>query len=225
MFTMRSFVISALLLFSYSWISVSGSETHTVEVQCGKEVTLLCSNISKIPTQTDWFRLANGTKPHCISSMYGVDTEASYCDGFQHGFNMTSNISAVFLKIKRVDLSDSGLYFCGFYIDTHTVISTSIHLNVQVLKEKEEPVGMKNPMTVILGALTVFLTIVIIVLALKIRRLQTAVTEEPQPKPNKNLSSDDLNYAALRFQPKPKRNCRPATARDLEPNIVYAATR
>uniref|UniRef100_A0A4W6DPW3 Ig-like domain-containing protein n=1 Tax=Lates calcarifer TaxID=8187 RepID=A0A4W6DPW3_LATCA len=233
---MRSFIlITALFLYSYNWISVSVSETQTVEVQLGQEVTLLCPNISKHPTQADWFRLVNRTEVSCVSAMYKSDGEASFCDGFQNRFEMSSNITAVFLKIKRVDFSDSGLYFCGFYINAHTVISNTVHLNVQdgdfdnevdfKTESKETPDGITNLMTVVLGALTVFLTIVIIVLAVKIRKLQTAVNEEPQTERNKNLGSDDLNYAALSFQSKPKRKRRPPSERELEPNVVYAATR
>ncbi|XP_034712772.1 uncharacterized protein LOC117934845 isoform X4 [Etheostoma cragini] len=195
---MRSFtLISALLLCSLSWISVSASESHTVDVQSGGDVTLMCSNISKTPTQTEWFRLINRNKPSCVSSMYGSDSEASLCDEFQNRFEMSSKISTVFLQIKRVDLSDSGLYFCGFYKDGHTVIANATYLKVQV----------------------------VIVLAVKIRKLQTAVIEEQQPERNKDLVSDELNYAALNFQAKPKRSRRPASERELEPHVVYAATR
>uniref|UniRef100_A0A3B4XZH9 Uncharacterized LOC111647006 n=1 Tax=Seriola lalandi dorsalis TaxID=1841481 RepID=A0A3B4XZH9_SERLL len=232
---MRSFtLITALLLYSYSWISVSVSQSQTVKVQSGEDVTLHCSNISRSPTTTEWFRLVNRTKASCISSMYKPENEAFFCDGFQNRFEMSSNISTVFLKIKRVDVSDSGLYFCGFYIDTHTVITDTIHLNVQGNNEsdyeedcnsEEIPGGMSNLMSVVLGGLTVFLTIVVIVLAVKIRKLQKAVNEEPQPERKKNLGSGDLNYAALSFQTKPKRNRRPASERELEPNVVYAATR
>ncbi|XP_022607958.1 uncharacterized protein LOC111226929 [Seriola dumerili] len=233
--TMRSFtLITALLLYSYSWISVSVSQSQTVNVQSGEDVTLLCSNISRSPTQTDWFRLVNRTKASCISSMYQSEDEASFCVGFQNRFEMSSNISTVFLKIKKVDVSDSGLYFCGFYKGVHTVIADTTHLNVQGDNEsdyeedcnsEEVPGGMTNLMSVVLGGLTVFLTIVVIVLAVKIRKLQKAVNEEPQPERNKNLGSGDLNYAALSFQTKPKRNHRPASQRELETNVVYAATR
>ncbi|XP_071334054.1 uncharacterized protein [Trachinotus anak] len=232
---MRSFtLVTALFSYAISWISVSVSQSQTV-VQSGEEVTLLCSNISKHPTQTDWFRLVNRTKVSCVSSIYGSDDKASFCDGFQNRFEMSSNVTTVFLKIKRVDFSDSGLYFCGFYIDKHTVISDTTHLNVQVNSESvdeedlvpkvETSDGMTNLMSVILGGLTVFLTIVVIVLAVKIRKLQKAVNEEQQTERNKNLGSEDLNYAALSFQAKPKRNRRPASERELEPNVVYAATR
>ncbi|XP_078020597.1 uncharacterized protein LOC117246374 [Epinephelus lanceolatus] len=232
---MESFtLLTVLLLCSLSWISVSGSESHTVEVQPGEEVTLTCTNISSRPCQTEWFRLINRTKPSCISSMYEADGGTSFCDGFQSGFEMSSNISTVFLTIKRVDLSDSGLYFCGFYEDTHTVIGDATHLKVQGNGESDgdkdfetekEPDGMTNLMSVILGGVTVLLTVVVIVLAVKIRKLQTAVNEEQQPERNKDLGSDELNYAALRFQAKPKRSRRPPSEREVEPHVVYAATR
>ncbi|XP_023252391.1 uncharacterized protein LOC111647016 [Seriola lalandi dorsalis] len=230
---MRSFTVAtASFLCCVSWISVSVSQSQTVEVQSGENVTLLCSNISRSPTQMEWFRLVNRTKASCISSMYKPENEASFCVGFQNRFEMSSNISTVFLKIKRVDVSDSGLYFCGFYKDTHTVITDTIHLNVQGnnksdyeedCNSEEIPGGMTNLMSVVLGGLTVFLTIVVIVLAVKIRKLPKALL--PFINPRLNLGSGDLNYAALSFQTKPKRNRRPASERELEPNVVYAATR
>ncbi|XP_073331492.1 uncharacterized protein [Pagrus major] len=233
---MKGFTLmTSLLLCSLSWISVSGSESHTVKVQPGDEATLLCSNLATSPTQTDWFRVVNRTKPSCISSMYGSNGEVTFCDGFQNEkFEMSSNVSTVFLKIKRVDLSDTGLYFCGFYINAHTVISTATYLNFQgdglvdddsFHNQREERDGMPDLMCLSLGGLTVLLTIVIIVLAVKIKKLQIAVREEEQPERNKNLGSDDLNYAAVTFQAKQKRNRRPASAREMEPHVVYAATR
>ncbi|XP_062300714.1 uncharacterized protein LOC134005741 [Scomber scombrus] len=232
---MKSFtLITAFLLCSLSWISVSVSEPQTVEVQPGEEVKMLCSNISTYSTQTEWFRVVNRNKASCIASMYGSDNKVILCDGFQNAkFEISSNISTVFLKITKVDLSDSGLYFCGFYIGTNTVIADVTKLHVQGNGESEDEVHLKtkkesdgiNLMSVILGAVTLLLTIIIIVLAVKIRKLHTAANAEPQPERNKNLGSDDLNYAALNFQPKAKRTRRPATEREKELSVVYAATR
>ena len=44
---------------------------------------------------------------------------------------MSSNISTVFLKIKHVNSSDSGLYFCGYYNSRNPVICDATHLEVQ----------------------------------------------------------------------------------------------
>ncbi|XP_039677609.1 uncharacterized protein LOC120572377 [Perca fluviatilis] len=235
---MRNFTfVTALLLCSLSWISGSASESHTVEVQSGGDVTLMCSNISSVITTTEWFRVINRNKPSSISSMYGSDGKPSFWDGFENRFEMSSNISTVFLKIKEVDLSDSGLYFCRINRDGHTVIAGLTHLKVQGddesdfgedLNTEKESDGMTNVMSVFLGfltVLTVFLTIVVILLTVKIRKLQTAVNEEQQPERNKDLGSDELNYAALNVQAKPKRSSRPASERELEPHVVYAATR
>uniref|UniRef100_UPI003AB0CA48 uncharacterized protein n=1 Tax=Centroberyx gerrardi TaxID=166262 RepID=UPI003AB0CA48 len=214
-------LVTALLLCNLSWIPVSVSESQTVEVQPGEEVTLMCTNISSYSIYSVWYRLVNRSKPCCISSMYDSDETASYCDGFQNGkFEMRSNVSTLFLKIKQVDLSDSGLYFCGFYIEGDTVIVNATHLKIQ-----EESDGITSLASVILGGVTVFLVMVIVGLVLKIRQLQTAAKEEMQPQRSENLDSDELKYAALSFHPKQKRSRRPASEKEVEPNVVYAATR
>ncbi|XP_029382665.1 uncharacterized protein LOC115059185 isoform X1 [Echeneis naucrates] len=134
---MRLFtLITASFLCCIGWISVS--ESRTVDAQSGGDVTLLCSNISQETTQTDWFRLINGTKATCVSSMYRPDGPTSFCKGFEHGFEMSTNVTMIFLKIKRVNLSDSGFYFCGFYRDQHTVIAETTYLNVQGDSESDE---------------------------------------------------------------------------------------
>ncbi|XP_045921290.1 uncharacterized protein LOC123980787 [Micropterus dolomieu] len=206
-------LITAFILCSLSWISVSVSESQTVEVQSGEDVTLLCSNISLYDAPTFWFRLVQRTNISCVSVMISSNSQVSFCDGYKNGrFEMSSNISAVFLKIKKVGLSDSGLYFCGFYVKAHPSFSV-IYLDI-----KEESDGIAKLMSVILGGLTVFLVIVIIGLLVKNRKLQTAHKEEQNPEQTENVASDELNYAAVTFQPKEKRS-------EREPNVIYAATR
>ncbi|KAI3376599.1 hypothetical protein L3Q82_017034, partial [Scortum barcoo] len=274
------FILSSLLLVS-GWISVSGSESQVVEVQSGENVLLRCSNISKSPTHAFWSRLVNRTEISCISSTYGSYDSVNFCDGLKtRKFEMGSNISTVSLKIQQVDLSDSGMYFCGFYTGGHTLMNV-IHLNVLkvqgddksyddaedeckrgsdgitkmtrgllsslavflsmviiglVVKNRELQTGddksyndkdeckeesdrITKMTSVILGVATVFLIVVIIVLIIKVRKLQTAQNEEQSP------AADELNYAALSFHPKAKENRRPVSERELEPNVVYAATR
>ncbi|XP_076733870.1 T-cell surface glycoprotein CD8 beta chain-like [Maylandia zebra] len=166
------------------WLSVSGSEFQTVEVQSGEEVTLQCSNISRSSTHTEWFRVVNRATLSCIASMYGSNGQALFCDGFQNGkFNMTSNNVAVFLQIKPVDLSDAGLYFCGFFLDYHIIISTRVELRIQgdgktnhtvnLIHFLEEFNRTTQPLSIILAGLTGLLSIVVIVLVLKVRKPQT----------------------------------------------------
>nr|XP_005741928.1 PREDICTED: uncharacterized protein LOC102215093 [Pundamilia nyererei] len=150
------------------WISVSVSDSQTLEVQSGEEVTLLCSNYSSSPTQIFWFRVTKRSELHCICSMSQPHEPASFCTGIQSGkFEMSTNISTVFLKIKQVDLLDSGLYFCGTYLSNYAVIVHATNVEVQDVFDR-----LPKMMSVVLGALTVFLIMAVIYLAAKIKHLQ-----------------------------------------------------
>ncbi|XP_038586988.1 uncharacterized protein LOC119912078 isoform X4 [Micropterus salmoides] len=216
---MMNFILTtALIICSISWISVSVSESQTVKVQPGQEVTLSTTNISKLSGMTTWFRVVNRTKASCISIMTKADINPKYCDGVENGtFEMSSNTSTVFLTIKTVDFSDSGLYLCGFFIEGQTILSV-IHLNVEAESDR-----IPNLMSVILGGLTVFLITVIICLVVKNRKLQKAANEKQNPQQRENLDSDDLK--ALSLYSTTIRNRRPASEREVETHVVYAASR
>uniref|UniRef100_A0A3B4ZJC8 Ig-like domain-containing protein n=1 Tax=Stegastes partitus TaxID=144197 RepID=A0A3B4ZJC8_9TELE len=129
---MGNFTFIAALLCTFSWISVSVSEFLTVEVQPAQEVTLMCNNCTSLATIISWFRMTNGSNMNCISYMLNSESKALLCDGFQNGsFIMTSNITNLFLKIKSVDVSDSGLYFCGCYKEGHSAFVSPTYLKVQ----------------------------------------------------------------------------------------------
>uniref|UniRef100_A0A3Q2R3A0 Uncharacterized LOC105925526 n=1 Tax=Fundulus heteroclitus TaxID=8078 RepID=A0A3Q2R3A0_FUNHE len=202
---MRNFLqLTVLVLCIHNLIC----ESQTVEVHHNEDITLFCSNISQSATQTEWFRVINRTEPSCISSMYGAEGVASYCNGIQNEkFEMSSNTKTVFLQIKRVDPWDCGLYLCGFYMNKHTVIGNATHLTI-----KEEADQQTDLMLGILGALTFLLSVAVIILAVKNRKLQTGT----------NLDSDDLNYTALSFQADSKRCHRPAPNEELQSHVVYA---
>ncbi|XP_070711091.1 uncharacterized protein [Pempheris klunzingeri] len=215
---MVTFTLMAAFLCTCSWISVSVSQFQAVEVQPGGEVTLMCSNFTSLLSHIFWFRLADTPNISCVSFMLNSDANASFCDGFKNGkFDMTSNTSTIFLRIKDVNSSDSGLYFCGVRSDNKPAIVSGAYLRVQEAFD-----GITKPMSVILGALIIPLILVIIGLVVKIQRLQTAHKGGQNPQHSQNLDSDNLNYAALSFHPKAKRNRRPASETQ---QAVYAATR
>uniref|UniRef100_A0A673CE09 Ig-like domain-containing protein n=1 Tax=Sphaeramia orbicularis TaxID=375764 RepID=A0A673CE09_9TELE len=208
-----------------SWTSGSVPESQTVEVQPGENITLSCINKAGQTTVTDWFRVTNRTKASCISSMFEHDETASFCDGFgKEKYEMMVNPSKISLHIKDLDFSDSGLYFCGFYLNGHTVISETTYLNVQ-----DDPDGIKILIIAVLGGLSVsgVLPVVTIALAVKIRKRQTGTTGSYDCNYSyfQNVPSDDLTYATINCQGKPKRKRRPASGREVESNVVYAATR
>ncbi|XP_030609980.1 uncharacterized protein LOC115797527 [Archocentrus centrarchus] len=216
---MVNFAFMPVLLCIFSWISSSLTQFYTVEVQPGEDVTLRCSNLSSMVSHVHWFKMTSSPSVSCISSMISPVRNFSFCDdGFQNGkFRMTSNTSVVYLKIKQVDLSDSGLYFCGEKLNNKSVISSGTHLKVLEASD-----ALTNLASVILGGLTVFLLLVIMSLAVKIRRFHTAQDERQNPQHNENVESDAMNYAALSFHP--KENFRRA-APHKESHVTYAATR
>uniref|UniRef100_A0A668VMA3 Ig-like domain-containing protein n=1 Tax=Oreochromis aureus TaxID=47969 RepID=A0A668VMA3_OREAU len=204
------------------WISVLAFELHTVEVQPGEEVTLQCSNLSSHRVHLSWFRMTN--RKGKISSMFSPEDNVTFHEGFQNGkFNMTSNIFVLFLEIKQVDSSDSGLYFCGEDSYEKFIVYGATTLKVQ---------GKTDFFSLmILGSLTVFLLLVIIGLIVKIRKFYTGIylvklklNIDLEHFHLQNVDSDAMNYAALSFPHRAKIR-RPVPQRELEPNIVYAATR
>ncbi|XP_036968653.1 uncharacterized protein LOC119027498 isoform X2 [Acanthopagrus latus] len=227
---MKNFtLIAALSLCSISFISASVSQYQTVEAQPGEEVTLQCNNISDYDTQTFWSRLVNRTKISCIVVKLNYGSNVTACDGYEkRKFEVKSNMSTVFLNIKNVDSSDSGLYYCGFFRNGIPVL-TPIRLKVNGSDEphddgregesKIDSDGIAMLTSVILGALTVVLVLVIVGLVVKVRKLQTAVKEDQNPEQRENVGrDDDVNYAAVTIRPKAKR-------REQELNVIYASTR
>ncbi|XP_036968634.1 uncharacterized protein LOC119027492 [Acanthopagrus latus] len=176
---MKNFtLIAALTLCSFSWISASVSQSQTVEAQPGEGVTLQCNNNGEV---IFWFRLVDRTEVSCVSVMIHSN-EAKYFEGYQNGrFEMRSSNNIVSLKIHIVAKSDAGLYFCGFYTGGNFTFSVT-RLNVKGSNEppgdedsgyKRESDGIAMLTSVILGALTVVLVLVIIGLVIKVRKLQT----------------------------------------------------
>ncbi|XP_020513954.1 uncharacterized protein [Labrus bergylta] len=210
----NSILITASLLCSL------GLKSQTVGVQSGDEVTLQCSNFSSTYTQIIWFRL-NRSEPRCISHMFRSFEPATFCSGFKDGkFNMTSNISTVFLNIKQVDLSDSGLYFCGYYVSRYPLIVDATFLEVQEVNYE-----MTKLVIVVLVGLVVVMGMIIICLSVKIKWLHKAHIEEQDPQQEENLGADSLIYSAVTFRPKTERNLRPDPNREDNKSCIYSGTR
>ncbi|XP_030017459.1 uncharacterized protein LOC115438173 [Sphaeramia orbicularis] len=203
---------TVLLLCSLSWIFTSVSESVTVEVRPDEDATLLCSNYTSSSTQILWFRVVKRSEPNKIASIF----DPSKVDSFQNGkFEVTSNISHIFLKIKQVNVSDSGLYFCGFLMQQKTVIVHPTYLDV------EGVFNIVPVLNVILDGLTVFFFMVIIVLVLKMYKSHKGHHEEHVQQSIESRQTDDLNYAAVTFHR--ENNQKPSSESEAQNNAIYSA--
>ncbi|XP_039464290.1 uncharacterized protein LOC120437802 [Oreochromis aureus] len=218
-------VKTALALSCFCWIAVSGSEFQTSEVQAGENVTLQCTKTSKNDVTTFWFRLVNGTTVNSIAVMAATSVKSNA--ELQTGkFEMTKNTSDVFLKIKQVDVSDSGLYFCGFLSEGRLNLSV-MQLKVGGIDEPQDDMDcisqqaheVAKLMSVTLGVLSGFLLMLITGLA--VQHGKTAKEHEnTNPEQFENLDLGTLKDPALQSAVK-----RRATQKQPETHVIYTTNR
>uniref|UniRef100_A0A8C7CSX8 Immunoglobulin domain-containing protein n=1 Tax=Oncorhynchus kisutch TaxID=8019 RepID=A0A8C7CSX8_ONCKI len=216
------------LLISHLWsLSVLDSQSQTMVVRIGDTVSLQCSNVTMVVGHTAWFKQVNGSEPVCISSMYEFNSTPDLHNGFERShLEMFSNHTTIFLKITQVEVADCGLYFCGLYPHRHMFFVNATYLKIQ---EDDDGTMCLLPLAVILGVVTAVLMIVILILVLKIRRdsktHNTGTMEDH--KRFQQGDPDSLNYTALSFCQKRSRNKKTPKGQmmEMEPNVVYAATR
>uniref|UniRef100_A0AAZ1XBR7 Ig-like domain-containing protein n=1 Tax=Oreochromis aureus TaxID=47969 RepID=A0AAZ1XBR7_OREAU len=189
------------------WISVLAFELHTVKVQPGEEVTLQCSNLSSYPVHLSWFRSTNRSNASKISSMFSPESNATFYEGFQNSkFNMTSNTSVLFLEIKQVDSSDSGLYFCGEDSSEKLIVYSAT--NLKQIKH--------------------------VLFLIPVKKLRILLFIIPKIKDPNEFQMKHYSLCVVCI-PNRAEFCltlhirtkirRPVPQRELEPNVVYAATR
>ncbi|XP_047448406.1 uncharacterized protein LOC125012472 [Mugil cephalus] len=204
-------LITAFSLCSLCWFSVSGSEVQTIDIQSGQNVTLTCPNVNQYDTVIMWFRVVDQTSDGYICTMDPSGKVTTTSDQFRNEkYETSSNSSSVFLTIKSVDSSDSGLYVCGI-IRAGNLLLSRTHLKIH---ESDEMVKL---VSVGLGGLAVVLVMVIFGLVVQIMKLKKA-QEEQNPGQSQTCGSDDLIHGAVTFQKRAKR-------REPEPSTIYASTR
>ncbi|XP_055362796.1 uncharacterized protein LOC114850187 isoform X4 [Betta splendens] len=233
---MKSFIwINTVVICSISWISVSVAHSQIVNVQPGHSVTLWSPILTK-NTVTTWSRLTNKTTASCICFITSFKGNAEFCDGFSNEkFEMKDNNSGVYLTIKKVDLSDSRIYFCEFFNSGKSTYYVT-HLYVNGSEETQDDLDTKSQkcnktdkttyvMSLILGGLTVFLLMVVTGVIVSLGKRQAASSEKQDPQLHENVDSDDLKAAALSVFSPAVRSRRPASQRQVETHVTYAASR
>ncbi|XP_029616090.1 uncharacterized protein LOC115198339 isoform X2 [Salmo trutta] len=202
------------------------SPPPSMVVHRGDNVTLQCTNVLKDPGHVAWFKQVNVSEPLCIASMYISQPYVKHHNGFQPShMEMFINNKIIFLKITEVDVADSGLYCCGMY-NQYFIFTNMTFLMVP--GQDDDGTMYLLPLVVILAVVTAVLLIVIIILVLKTRRdtnrHNTGPDSQRQPQNDQNQDPDALNYAALKFTSE-KRKMERRREKELDPHVVYAATR
>ncbi|XP_052458894.1 uncharacterized protein LOC128017526 [Carassius gibelio] len=123
-----------LMLFLIGIIFVKqASLTFVKTVNIGTTVTLLCSNILKEPSYIAWFKKTNDSLPLCIATQYVSDKppDSIYLNGFnKNHIEMSVNRTFSSLKIVNVDISDSGIFYCGSFLTNHMMFHDKTQLVV-----------------------------------------------------------------------------------------------
>ncbi|XP_052315679.1 uncharacterized protein LOC118392724 isoform X1 [Oncorhynchus keta] len=239
--SMARIYVPALVLYGFCLTPVIlVSPPPSVVVHPGDNVTLQCTDVLKGPGHVSWFKQVNVSEPLCIASMYSSQAYVKHHNGFQPShMEMFISNRIIVLKITEVDVADSGLYCCGMY-DQYFIFTNMTFLMVKGYKDSDkEPEQCSEgqdddgtmyllTLVVILVVVTAVLLIVILILVLKIRRdtnrHNTGPDSQRQPQNDQNQDPDSLIYAALNFTSK-KRKMERRREKELDPHVVYAATR
>uniref|UniRef100_A0A672QWV6 Uncharacterized LOC107603143 n=1 Tax=Sinocyclocheilus grahami TaxID=75366 RepID=A0A672QWV6_SINGR len=239
-----------LMLFLIGVIFVKqASLTFVKTVISGTTVTLLCSNILKEPSYISWFKQTNDSLPLCIATQYTSvnPVDSIYFNGFKKNHvEMSVNKTFSSLKIVNVDVSDSGIFYCGSFLTNHMMFHDKTQLVVNetshskgdvtnvdcgATEETSRACHVYYTLTLILSGLVLLPTVLAILILIRLKernkQKEDAQHRENNEEMNKQLEQEqdaDLNYAALNLDK--KKNRRPVRRlKEVEPNVVYAATR
>ncbi|XP_042615505.1 uncharacterized protein LOC122145581 isoform X1 [Cyprinus carpio] len=108
---------AALLLFETGFLQVVFS-TASIQTHPGQSVTMWCSHNIQVSGYLCWFKQSDGAVPITIVYMLYTESrqkaEPNYCKNFTKDHLVMDQFSkSTSLTIKKVNISDSGFYFCG----------------------------------------------------------------------------------------------------------------
>ncbi|XP_073764317.1 novel immune-type receptor 7b [Danio rerio] len=235
-----------LMLFLMGVIFVKHA-AFTKTVYSGTTVSLLCSNILKESSYMAWFKQTDDSLPVCIATQYVGPNPADsiYLNGFQQThIEMSVNAKFSTLRIISVDVSDSGMFYCGSFTGNHmnfhnqtqlVVVNATNHskediANTDYGTTEETSCRFFYTLTLISSGFILLPTVFAIVALIKLKKMKKKKEDakhSKNKKMNKQLQhkkqNEDLNYAALNLDKKSRRPVK--SMRTVEPNVVYAATR
>ncbi len=105
-------------LLDLGFLTTKASQSTDITAQPGDNVTIWCKHTSKIGKYIQWFKQINSAVPLSIVYMmlpYTLEVKATHLNGFQPDrLVMSLNSKNTSLRMLNVDISDSGLYYCGW---------------------------------------------------------------------------------------------------------------
>ncbi|XP_067257163.1 uncharacterized protein [Chanodichthys erythropterus] len=240
-----------LMLFLIGIIFIKQTSLTLVKtVNSGTTVAFLCPNILTEPSYISWFKQINESLPLCIVTQYVSDkpVDSIYLNGFKkEHIEMSVNRTFSSLKIVNVDVSDSGFYYCGSFLtnymkfhnktqlvvvnETNQFKEDTANADCGATEETSRSCYIYYTLTLILSGLVLLPTVFAIVVLIRLKK-SNKQRQDAQCHGNKEMNKqlqqkeqdEDLNYAALSLNKKKSR--RPVRGmREVEPNVIYAATR
>ncbi len=99
--------------------AVKASQIENLSAQPGENVTIWCQHNTNVGKNIHWFKQTKNSVPIAIVYMMVTyqleELKATYLNDFQQDrLLMSLNTANTSLKMLNVDVSDSGLYFCGW---------------------------------------------------------------------------------------------------------------
>uniref|UniRef100_A0A8C1WYC9 Ig-like domain-containing protein n=1 Tax=Cyprinus carpio TaxID=7962 RepID=A0A8C1WYC9_CYPCA len=247
-------IISALVICGTGFFAAKASQSTNITAQPGDNVIIWCQHTSEIGNNIHWFKQSNSAVPLSIVYMmlpYELEVKATYLNGFQPDrLVMSLNSKNTSLRISNVNISDSGLYYCGwqnwvmtFGDGTHLDIKERSVTPLQNQTEttnkdlKKSPISTSDcsenifyKLTFIFGGIIVILIIILLTtLIIKIQdrnkqgKVSISVAADAghhETQPHEEPHSSV--YAALQFS---KHKSRRAARNTEYTDVVYSATR
>ncbi|KAK7176855.1 hypothetical protein R3I93_000945 [Phoxinus phoxinus] len=215
-------IISALLICGMGLLTATASQTTNMSAQPGDNVTICCQHTLNIGKTMHWFKQTNSAVPLRIVYMmlpYDIEVVPTYLKGFQPDrLVMSLNSKNSSLSILNVDISDSGLYYCGW---DNQVIRFGDGTNLDIKERSVTPLKNETYNVTNKGGIVVILIIIPLTLFIvKIRKTQKKDADQHVTQHREELHSP--LYAALQFS---KQKTRRAARHAEDTDVVYSATR
>ncbi|XP_058638591.1 novel immune-type receptor 7b isoform X2 [Onychostoma macrolepis] len=193
------------------------SLTFMKTVKRGTNVSLLCSNILKEPSYIAWFKHTNDSLPLCIATQYVGEkpVDSIYLNGFKKNHaEMSVNKTFSSLRIVNVDVSDSGIFYCGSFLTNHMMFHNKTELVVVnetsqskgdttnaargVTEETERSCHIYYTLTLIMSGLVLLSTVFAIVVFIRFKE-RNKQKEDAQHRENNEMNKQLQQFGSLGY--------------------------